>query len=331
MKFELVNSHAGKCLASLLVLSFIGCAAPKRGILVMAHGGDPQWNLDVEAVIEPVRSKYPTEIAFGMAQTSSIREAVQRLEEQGVREIAVVRMFVSGDSFVPSTEYILGLRNTPPLDPLASRGNEHVKPESATSQAVAHDAALGSSHGSSHANRDDHGSHGDAHSGHCMEPPQPIESRSQFILSYEGVGESALIDEILQDRVKSLSTDPKHESVLILAHGPADDRENERWLANMNRRMERIRESGPFRAIQCETLREDWPDRRQAAERRIRNFVEASARDGGRCIVIPFRVAGFGPYKDVLSGLNYVADEKGFCPHPNMTRWVEQTAHKCWQ
>lgn len=329
MKLEVVRLHAGRCLASLLVLSCIGCSSSKRGILVMAHGGDPEWNRDVEAVIDPVRSKYPTEIAFGMAQASSIRDAVAKLEQQGVREIAVVRMFVSGDSFVPSTEYILGLRSTPPLDPLASRGNEHLKPDATPAMAVAHNAPLGSSHSSNHRESSGHASHGDAH--HCMEPPQPIQSDSQFILSYEGVGESALIDEILQDRVKSLSSDPAQESILILAHGPADDHENARWLANMNRRMGRLRELGSFRTIQCETLREDWPDRRQAAERRIRDFVEGSARDGGRCIVVPFRVAGFGPYKEVLAGLDYVADEKGFCPHPNMTKWVEQTAKRCWQ
>ena len=99
----------------------------------------------------------------------------------------------------------------------------------------------------------------------------------------------------------------------------------------MNERVARLSVLGSFREIRCETLREDWPDRRNAAERRIREFVEKAGREGGRCIVVPFRVAGFGPYKDVLAGLDYVADEKGFCLHPNMTKWVEQAAEKCWQ
>ncbi len=45
--------------------------------------------------------------------------------------------------------------------------------------------------------------------------------------------------------------------------------------------------------------------------------------------LIPFRIAGFGPYAKVLEGLEYVADGRGFCPHPNMTRWIEQTARAC--
>jgi sirohydrochlorin ferrochelatase len=334
MPDRLTIGFIGPCartrIAALLFVLFTGCAAPKRGILIMAHGGDPGWNRDVEAVVEPVRASYPTEIAFGMAQASSIREAVSKLEAKGVREIAVVRMFVSGDSFVPATEYILGLRDTPPLDPLASRGNEHVPPEPAPAPST----VLGTSHGAgqgAHAEHAGHGASGDPHAGHCMEPPQQIRSGSKFTLSYEGLGESPLVDGILRDRVKSLSVDPARESVLILAHGPGDDAENERWLANMNRRLQQLAEIGPFREIRCETLREDWPQRRQEAERRIRAFVETANRKDGRCLVVPFRVAGFGPYKEVLTAVDYIADERGFCPHPNMTQWIEQTARECWR
>jgi hypothetical protein len=66
-----------------------------------------------------------------------------------------------------------------------------------------------------------------------------------------------------------------------------------------------------------ETLREDWPDKRQAAEVRIRGFVERADREGGRAIVIPFRVQGFGPYTEVLNGLDYVSDGRGLVPSPN--------------
>ncbi len=330
MKLQVFRPYAGSCLASLSVLFLVGCAAPKRGVLIMAHGGDPTWNRDVEAVIEPVRAKYPTEIAFGMAQTSTIRDAVRKLEKQGVREIAVVRMFVSGDSFVPSTEYILGLRDTPPLDPLASRGNEQVKPENTPALAVAHDAALGSSHVSRASGHDDHRLTDHAHTGHCMETPEPIQSVSRFMLSQEGVAASPLIDEILLDRVMALSTDPTRESVLILAHGPADDAENERWLVNMNSRAAQLRAAASFRAVHCATLREDWPDKRREAESRIRDFVRQANGDGGRCIVIPFRIAGFGEYDKVLADLTYVADGRGFCPHPRMTQWIEETASNCF-
>ncbi len=311
-------------IVSGLLVSLLGCAGPKRGILVMAHGGDADWNRDVEAVVEPLRARYATEIAFGMAQTSSIREAVAKLEAKGAREIAVIRLFVSGDSFVPATEYILGLRPDPPADPLASRGTDSSHPKSAPSAALAH-------HWSGSAN-DQHVVHTaeDGHGGHCMEPPEPIHSNSRFVMSHDGVGASPLIDEILLDRVRTLSTDPVGESVLVLAHGPADDVENERWLANMNDRVQALHSIGTFREVRCETLREDWPEKRRAAENRIREFVHDANRDGGRCIVIPFRIAGFGEYDKVLTDLTYVADGRGFCPHPNMTKWIDETARRCF-
>jgi len=159
-----------------------------------------------------------------------------------------------------------------------------------------------------------------------MEPPSPIRPRAEILISRSGVAGSPFVDDILADRARALSIDPTRECVLLLAHGPGDDGENERWLANMNRRADRLREVGPFLDIRCETLREDWPDRREAAEARIREYVRGRSAEGARVIVIPFRVAGFGPYAEVLGGLEYVSDGRGFCPHPNMSRWIDETA-----
>lgn len=281
---------------SMLVVALAlvaGCAQKQRGVLVMAHGGDATWNEAVEQVVAPLRDKYPTEIAFGMADSSTMRTAVQTLEARGVREIAVVRMFISGESFLPETEYILGLRSELPAVALASH-SEH------------------------------------EHHGHHMAPPEQIRTSATILASRNGVAESPLLDDILVERVKALSTNPSQESVLILAHGPGDDGENGSWLANMDRRIARVRELGPFRAVRCETLREDWPEKRAEAEERIRQYVEHGNRGGGRVIVVPFRIAGFGPYAEVLHGLSYLADGRGFCPHPNMTSWIEQTAEACF-
>jgi hypothetical protein len=224
-------------------------------------------------------------------------------------------MFISGDSFVPETEYILGLRNSLPPE----TSDAHHAPADRAGQGQ----GGGRGHGA-------HAAHDDPGGGHVMEPPQRIDSSATFLLSRDGVAESALIDEILYDRVKAISVDPSRESVLFLAHGPGDEAENERWLSTMRLRAQRIHTIGRFRHVQCETLREDWPERRALAEKRIRNYVEQAGADGGRCIVIPFRIADFGPYKEVLDGLTYAADGLAFCPHPNMTRWIEETAKKCF-
>jgi len=288
---------------------------PRIGIVVMAHGGDADWNRDVEATVQPLRDKYPLEIAYGMARTSTIRAAVERLQNQGVQRIAVVRMFISGDSFLPETEYILGLRDhLPQLDSHSQSHSSH------QSHASDHDAGHAGHHSAEH-----------GAGGHAMEPPQPIRPKVQVAISRQGVSESPLIEQILVERVAALSRDPARESVLILAHGPESDAENHRWLEMMRQRSAGISAIGSFREVRCEMLREDWPQKRALAEQRIREFVERHSRDGGRVIVVPFRVAGFGPYQKVLQGLSYIADGRGFCPHPNMTTWIEQSARKCFQ
>lgn len=260
----------------------------------MAHGGPPEWNAAVIEAVKPLRSKFDIEIAFGMADAASLQESVRNLESRKVRRIAVVRLFVSGESFVDETEKIFGLRpGAPPTPPPAAH--------------TAHDAHAG------------HGGHG----GHSMAFYR-VATSSSFVLSTKGLSDAPGMGTILADRAAALSKAPAREDVLILAHGPGDDGENARWLAKLDERAASIRSRAPFRRVQVETLREDWPDKRPDAEARIRAFVQRASAEGGTPIVIPFRVQGFGPYADVLKGLDYVADKKGLIPHAEVTAWIER-------
>lgn len=320
-----------RSIVPVTVVLLAGCAQPKPGVLIMAHGGDPEWNRQVEAVVQPLCRQYPTEIAFGMATPSTIEAAVEKLEARGVQKVAVVRMFISGDSFLGDTERILGLRDESPPEvrvaqaALADPPCEHAHAAHHDQIAMVKSPGTNGSDGTD--GTDAAAEHG-SHDHHRMEPPRRIRSSVQFVLSRQGVAESGLIDQILVDRVRALSRDPEKESILILGHGPGDDDENERWLVMMRQRSERLGEIGRFRSVRCETLREDWPETRAAAEKRIRQYVTDGNQDSGRVIVVPFRLAGFGPYKEVLAGLDYVADGRGFCPHPNMTRWLQETIRK---
>ena len=259
------------------------------GVLVMAHGGSPEWNDEVLSAVEPLSAGHTIEVAFGMADPATIQEAALRLEALGVRRIGVVRLFISGESWYERTEQILGLRGGAPSRP----------------------APTGS--GSD-------GGHGDHN--HSMELWR-AETAASFALTTQGLAEAEAMGTVLADRARALSRDPRTEDVLILAHGPGDDSENERWIATIDARAEAVRQSLPFRRVQVVTLREDWPEKRPEAERRIRAYVERARAEGGAAIVIPFRVQGFGPYAQVLDGLEYVSDGHGLMPHPGVTRWIE--------
>ena len=293
-------------LAGAGVLSVASCAGlgesgqadshqhdPSVGVLVMAHGGGAAWNTEVEAMLAPLAKDYPLELAFGMAEAASLEAGVKKLEARGINRIVVVRLFISGESFYERTEQILGL--APGADPKPS---------------------------GEHAGHGDHSTHGGG-GGHDMALWR-IDTRSSFAISKEGLADAPEMGAVLVERVRSLSKNPAQESVLIIAHGPGDDAEDQRWLKMIDERAESVRRMAPFRKVQAETLREDWPEKRVVSEARIRAFVEAGSKDGNRVIVIPYRVAGFGPYAGVLKDLDYVADSKGLLPSAEVEHWVRR-------
>lgn len=151
-----------------------------------------------------------------------------------------------------------------------------------------------------------------------------IDTGASYALSTEGLANAPEMTGVLIDRAQALSEDPANEDVLILAHGPAEHEENARWLEALEEHADAIRETLPFNKILVETLREDWPETREITERRIREFVGSANTASRNVLVIPFRVHGFGPYADVLEGLDYIADGQGLVPHPGVTEWIER-------
>ena len=281
------------------------------GVLVMAHGGSPEWNQGVTESVAPLQSKYPVEIAFGMADATTMQDAAKKLEARGVKRIAVVRLFVSGESWSERTEQIFGIRPGAPAP-----GSATADPHAGHGGGDPHAAPGADRHAAPGA--DPHAGHG----GHSMAFFR-VDSRASYALTTEGLADAPSMGLVLADRAQALSKDPAHEDILILAHGPEDDGENARWLSKLDALANAVRQRAPFRRVQVETLREDWPDKRVDAEKRIRGYVERAKSEKGTAIVIPFRVQGFGPYKEVLKDLDYTADGKGLIPHPEVTKWID--------
>lgn len=260
------------------------------GVLVMAHGGIEEWEQGVLETVAPIQRDHNLEVAFGMADAYSIQEAVSKLEHKGADKIAVIRLFISGESWYERTQKILGLVDGAP-----------------TREEYAHDAAQA------------HGGHGAE--GMRMEFWQ-IESNAQFTMSEQGLADAEQMAEVLLARANELSTEASAEDVIILAHGPEDDEENERWLENIEQRTVLIKAQHNFRSVHVATLREDWEDKREAAETHLRQLVETANSTGGTALVIPYRVHGFGPYEEVFEGLDYRANQVGLIPHSAVADWI---------
>ena len=259
--------------------------------MVMAHGGSEEWNAHVAEAIEPLKARFPVELALGMADAGSMEAAVRRLESQGVRHVGLVRVFVSGESWYERTLQILGVQEGAP-----SRADQQ----------------------HSHAATED------------MPMPMgfwKVDTELVFHVSSEGLADAVEMDEVVTARIRALSSDPDNEVVAVIAHGPGDDAENRRWIEKITQRTRNAHEQLGLRDIRVFTLREDWPESRVAAEREIRNYVAQASSQGLTPIVVPFRVQGFGPYERVLGELDYRADKLGLLPHPNVGLWIAGQAN----
>jgi len=294
-------------LLRLLLAAYFLCgfapAAPsaRPGILIMAHGDSPDWNAAVEEAAAPLGKILPVTIAFGMAQPHSIEMALVRLQSQGVTHVAVVRLFVSDESFRGQIEYLLGLQPEPPPIFLEHSMEPGLTPAEAV-KLLPPDAA-----------------------------PPAVRHNATLALNRQGLYDSARTSRILVDRVKALSVSPSNESVLIIAHGEGNQALNQKWISRVEALASRVRDFAPFQQVRVETLQEDWPEERREAERRIRNFVQQADEEGGDMLVVPFRVFGFGPYAEVLEGLEYKSDGKGLLPHHEVTEWIKDQAEDCFK
>jgi hypothetical protein len=153
-----------------------------------------------------------------------------------------------------------------------------------------------------------------------------INSDIEFHLSKEGLSEAEEMDQVLLSRVRALSSNSGSEVVVIIAHGPAEDEENVRWISKIIERTKLVKQEMNIRDVQVFTLREDWEEKREGAEDLIREYVREASANSLVPIVVPFRVHGFGPYASVLAGLDYKADHKGLIPHTNVAIWVRNQA-----
>jgi sirohydrochlorin ferrochelatase len=297
----------------VLTLGFRGAvAADTRGILLLAHGGGPEWNAQVQTLAEDVNRTTPTEVAFGMATRGNIQSAVERLQARGVTEIVSVPLFVSSwSSVIRSTEYLLALRaDAPPeLDVYARMSHSH-GPQTESSNG----------HDSHH-----HPSDGEAVGKTPVTATVPI--RMTCALNGDPV-----VADILLTRVRSISQTPQNEAVIVVAHGPVSDEDNERWLRDMSAIAHQIGLAGRFAPIDYLTLRDDAPAPvRDAATAELRALVERRLAEHRRVLIAPLLISYGGierRLRERLEGLAYTMPGAALMPDQRLAQWVLATADR---
>lgn len=307
-------------LAAFLFVSVVplsqGGNEKKVGVLVLAHGGNSQWNQEVLNAVEPLKEQYAVETAFGMADRSMIQAKIHQIEQQGVDKIIVVPLFISSYSpIIRQTEYLLGLRDTLADSPM-----------------LMHHAS-DSNHSSDHhavATGGETADSGNHRSERHTDELKPVERNAEIILT-RPLDDHLLVAEILVERMEEISEDPHHETVIIAAHGPDGEEDNRRWLHTMESLAIQVRaiqkERGqPFQHIFCVTLRDDAPaDIYEQAKENLRSLVR-QANQSGDVIIVPLLLSKGGIEKGVvkrLEGLPYKWTGNTLLPHPNITEFIQ--------
>jgi len=297
----------------LFAMCVVRAASAEPGILLLAHGGGPEWNARVAELAAKVDRTRPTEVAFGMAARGTIQSGIDRLVARGVTEIVAVPLFVSSwSSIITSTEYLLGLRADPPaaLALYAKMSHGH------------HAAAGGSATGSgAHAGH----LHGPAADGPAPDGTTPVASPVPIRLT-RALDDHPLVADILASRARSISRDPRQEAVILVAHGPNEEEDNRRWLADMASLARQVMTLVPFASIDTLTLRDDAPKPvRDRATAELRELVRKRSQEGRRVLVVPLLVSFGGidrGLRERLEGLPYTMPDAGLVPDDRLVTWV---------
>lgn len=135
------------------------------------------------------------------------------------------------------------------------------------------------------------------------------------------------VTKILERRARAISSDPQHEVLVLVGHGPNSEEHNRQWLRDMDTMARAIHQQLPFRKIHSLTLRDDAPpDVREAASLALRSVVEEESKDGKVLIVtllVSYSEVQSG-IKERLEGLTYTIADEGLVRDPLITDWVEE-------
>lgn len=274
----------------------ISAQAQDTGILIMAHGGGEEWNQQVVEAAKPLSEKYAVEFAWGMSNYVTLQNGIDRLEAKQVKRIIAVPLFISSYSpIIRQTEYLFGLR-----DSLADRP-----------MPLMHHSDKYLAMTNTEADPSDY-------KGHMLMPPnlQPLKVNKEVkIVMTKALDDHDVVAQILRDRILSLSNNPSNETVVLVAHGPNDEGDNAKWVANLESLSQKIQqyqlqqEGGKgFKQIFSMTVRDDANATvHDQAKAQLRAVVR-QADFFGDVIVVPVFLSSGGREQAVaerLEGLHF--------------------------
>ena len=146
------------------------------------------------------------------------------------------------------------------------------------------------------------------------------------VVFLDPISDHQIAKKIVLDYAKEISIDPKNEIVVIIAHGPVGETDNELQLELMENLAAYVHDQGNFNAVRPFTLQDDAPKEiRDRNVKQIKEFIENATLDGKKVLMVSNLMSGKGIQRKInedFSGLDYKFNSKGFLSHPLFKDWI---------
>ena len=161
---------------------------------------------------------------------------------------------------------------------------------------------------------------------HADDPP--LSTKARLVVT-KAMDSHPLLTRILEDQAREASKSPSGESLILVAHGPTEDPDNEIWLDHLRIHAEHLKRVIGFRRVEATTLRHDAPQAvKDAAVAKMRAIVTAAAADS-RVIIQPVLISVSHVQQEIaesLAGLCFEMSKSGVSGHPLTLEWIREQA-----
>jgi len=285
-------------LSFIFVLAFIpkGFCADKLGIMLLEHGGNQAYNEGAEKLRDAVRvaTGVPVELGYVCCVTWGV---------SGSMQYAVDKLQAQGVTKIVVIPCFINKENAALLSRAAYILGLGPKPSKPA------DKEMGGA------------------------PVTFAKAKASFVFM-DGWLDNPLIAEILLDRAKELSKNPKEETLFILDHGATYDWEMASYDKSIRALVEQVKKKSPFKRVIMNYFRDDAEKEIKVKQlEEIRTQLAEASKDSRVIIVWPMvqnirSIQPGGKWVKLLDGLDFVYTNKGMVDHPNMVKWIKETFEK---
>jgi len=155
---------------------------------------------------------------------------------------------------------------------------------------------------------------------------------NERIVMLDPISDHLYAKKIILDYTNEISSDPANEALIIIAHGPIDDGDNEIELKLMNNIGQYIKKYTSIHSVKAFTLQDDAPKNiRDRNIEDIKTFMKMSEDNGKRVLMVSNLMSGQGiqrKLKKDFEGFDYVFNSKGLLTHPYYIEWIKESVSK---